>query len=218
MQTRIDHLVIGAKDLAQGIAYVKECLGIDIPYGGVHETMGTHNHLMQLGNNSFLEVIAINPDGEAIEHPRWYGLDDPFVRQQILVQPALLTWVVNTTDINAFLLDAKMSFGKSTLIRRDNLSWYFGLPNDGRLLSAGILPYVIEWQTNSHPSVNMADLGCRLLGLHIHHPYPSWLQTILQSIGAQNLVTIHGLPTNETPYLVTVIKTPNGIKELRSMG
>jgi hypothetical protein len=94
MQTQIDHLVVGAANLAQGVSYVKECLGVDIPYGGVHETMGTHNHLMQIGNNSFLEVIAINPAGDPVEHPRWYGLDDPFVRQQILVQPTLLTWVV----------------------------------------------------------------------------------------------------------------------------
>ena len=83
MQIRTDHLVIGAKDLAQGIDFVKDQLGIDIPYGGVHKTMGTHNHLMQLGNSSFLEVIAINPDGDPVGHPRWYGLDDPFVRQQI---------------------------------------------------------------------------------------------------------------------------------------
>lgn len=71
MQTRIDHLVIGAATLFQGVAYVKECLGVDIPYGGVHMTMGTHNHLMKLGDEIFLEVIAINPDIERIEHPRW---------------------------------------------------------------------------------------------------------------------------------------------------
>ena len=217
MQTRIDHLVIGARNLAQGISYVKDCLGVDIPYGGVHETMGTHNHLMQLGNNSFLEVIAINPAGDPVGQPRWYGLDDPFVRQQILVQPTLLTWVVNTTDINTFLLNAKMSFGKSTLIRRDNLSWYFGLPGDGRLLSSGILPYVIQWQTDTHPSTRMADPGCRIQDLHIHHPHPLWLNEILKSINANDLVTVHALTGNETPYLVAEIKTPTGVKELRSI-
>lgn len=54
MQTRIDHLVIGAADLTQGIDYVNECLGVDIPYGGAHEKMGTHNHLLQ----SVLESIG----------------------------------------------------------------------------------------------------------------------------------------------------------------
>ncbi len=218
MQTQIDHLVIGAADLAQGISYVKECLGVDIPYGGVHETMGTHNHLMQMGNNSFLEVIAINPVGDPVGHPRWYGLDDPFVRQQISAQPMLLTWVVNTTDINTFLLSASMSFGKSTLICRDNLSWYFGLPGDGRLLSSGILPYVIEWQTDTHPAINMADLGCRVQSLHIHHPHPSWVNKMIHAIDAQDLVMVHALPQHKTPYLEAIIKTPTGTKKLKSMG
>ncbi|NQU62711.1 MAG: VOC family protein [SAR324 cluster bacterium] len=36
MGTRIDHLVIGADNLEQGVSFVRELLGIDIPYGGVH--------------------------------------------------------------------------------------------------------------------------------------------------------------------------------------
>jgi len=81
MGTRIDHLVIGADNLEQGISFVRERLGIDIPYGGVHPQMGTHNHLVQLGNDIFLEVIAINPDMEPPNAPRWFGLDDPFIRR-----------------------------------------------------------------------------------------------------------------------------------------
>ena len=216
MQTRIDHLVIGADDLAQGIAYVKECLGVDMPYGGLHVKMGTHNHLMQLGDNVFLEVIAINPGTEPPENPRWYGLDDPFVRRQIKAQPALLTWVVNTKNIDEFLQQANFSFGKAELISRGNLSWYFGLPDDGRLLAGGMLPYVIEWQTDLHSSTNMADVGCRFQGLEIYHPHPSWLQSVLASICAEDHVKIYALPKNRAPYLVAYIDTPQGTKELRS--
>jgi len=56
----LDHLVIAASSLEQGVDYVRKMLGVDIPFGGVHSAMGTHNHLMQLGNSVFLEVIAIN--------------------------------------------------------------------------------------------------------------------------------------------------------------
>jgi ribosomal 30S subunit maturation factor RimM len=73
MQTRIDHLAIGASSLAQGVAYIKDLLGLDIPFGGVHSKMGTHNHLMQLGAHMFLEVIAINVDSEPPQKPRWFG-------------------------------------------------------------------------------------------------------------------------------------------------
>ncbi|MCG8365110.1 MAG: VOC family protein [Pseudanabaenales cyanobacterium] len=216
MQTRIDHLVIGAADLSQGIAYVKECLGVDTPYGGRHVNMGTHNHLMRLGDHIFLEVMAINPDVESPERPRWFGLDDPYVRWRIESQPALLTWVVNTKNIAALLQQARVSFGKAELMSRGDLSWYFGLPDDGGLLAGGMLPYVIEWRADSHSSTNMADRGCLFQGLEIYHAHPSWLQSVLASIGAAELVKIHALPKNRTPYLVASINTPKGTKELRS--
>ena len=216
MQTRIDHLVIGASDLKQGIDYVNECLGVDMPYGGVHEKMGSHNHLLQLGGNVFLEVIAINPDTEPPKNPRWYGLDDPYIRRQIKAQPTLLTWVVNTKNIEKLLQETIFALGKATLLSRGNLSWYFGLPDDGRLLAGGMVPYVIEWQTDLHPSTYMADVGCRLEGLEIYHSYPSWLQSVLEAIGAAGLVKIHPLPKNRPPYLVAHIHTSKGTKELRS--
>ena len=215
-QTRIDHLIIGAATLEQGAAFVEETLGVAIPYGGVHEKMGTHNRLMQLGGEVYLEVIAINPDGEPPEFPRWCGLDDPHVNRQLMKQPTLLAWVVNTKDIEKLLRQAVFSFGRSRPLSRGHLSWYFGLPDDGRLLAGGMLPYVIEWRTESHPSTNMADAGCRFRGLEIHHPYPSWLRSVLASIGAADLVGIHPLQKNRPPYLVAHIETPAGPKDLRS--
>lgn len=216
MQTGIDHIVIGAGSLKQGVDYVRDCFGVDIPYGGAHQKMGTHNHLMQLGDNVFLEVIAVNHEIEPPNRPRWYGLDDPFIQQQIKMQPKLLTWVVNTRNINALIRQANFSPGKAELIHRGELSWYFGLPGDGRLLAGGMLPYAIEWLTEKHPSAKMADLGCRLHRLEIYHPHPPWLQSALASIGALDLVKINALPKNKAPYLTASVGTPLGTKELRS--
>lgn len=77
MAVNLDHLVIGAETLEQGVAFVERELGMRIPVGGIHELTGTHNHLMRLGESLFLEVIAFNPTGKAPQQPRWYGLDDP---------------------------------------------------------------------------------------------------------------------------------------------
>ena len=216
MQTRIDHLIIGAANLEQGMNFVEEKLGVGIPFGGVHQKMGTHNLLMQLDNEVYLEVIAVNPDVEPPEHPRWCGLDDPYVSRQLMKQPTFLTWVINTNDIENLLRRAAFDFGKSMLLSRGNLSWHFGLPDDGRLLAGGMLPYVIEWRTDSHPSLNMVDAGCRFRGLEIHHPYPSWLRSVLESIGAAELVRIYPLQNYRSPYLVAHIETPAGPKDLRS--
>ena len=218
MQTKIDHLVIGASNLDQGVAYVREVLGVTMPLGGVHLQMGTHNHLMQLGKDVFLEIISINPDIAPPNSPRWFGLDDPIIRRQIEKQPVLLTWVVNTQNIIAFIQKAHISFGTPEMISRGELSWYFGIPDDGRLLAGGMAPYVIEWQTDRHPASKMADFGCRFKRLEIHHPYPEWIKSILISIDAADLVTIIALPKNEAPHLIATIDTPDGERQLRCYG
>ena len=217
MPTRIDHLVIGAGTLEQGVDYVREHLGVSMPFGGVHPKMGTHNHLMQLGNAIFLEVIAVNKDIDPPARPRWFGLDDAVIRLQIDKQPALLGWVVNTPNLKALIEQATFALGKAERISRGDLSWYFGLPEDGRLMAGGMLPYAIEWQTDHHPSAGMADLGCRLQRLEIHHPYPHWLHAALASIGAADLVPINAMDKNETPFMIATIDTPDGVKKLRSL-
>ncbi|MES9964219.1 MAG: VOC family protein [Candidatus Sedimenticola sp. 20ELBAFRAG] len=215
-QSKIDHIVIGASSLAEGVSYVKSMLGVDIPYGGEHIKLGTHNHLMQLGNETFLEVIAVNQQITSPARPRWYGLDDPYTRLCLERQPSLLTWVVNTGDINGLIQKATFSLGKSELISRGNLSWYFGLPEDGRLLGGGLLPYAIEWHTENHPSKSMTDLGCSIQSVEIFHPYPNWIKSALKSIDALSLVKINELAENETPYLSVKIGTPTGEVNLQS--
>lgn len=216
--TKLDHLVIGAKDLAQGVAYVKDMFGVEIPFGGVHEMMGTHNHLMRLGEGLFLEVIAANPHMASAVYPRWYALDDPYVRQQLEWSPSLLTWVVRTDDIHALLSRTDFSFGQPQKISRGDLTWYFGLPGDGRLLASGMLPYVMQWQTEGHPASAMPDLGCSLKQLEIHHPRTEWIGNILDSIQAAPFVRLEPLSETSQPYLSAHFETPQGVKTLRSCG
>ena len=216
MKTCFDHLVVGASSLQQGVDYIKECLGVDIPPGGTHPKMGTHNHLMQLGNHFFLEVIAINPHGEFPGKPRWFGLDDPFIKGQIEKRPQLLTWVVSTNNIKEFLARSTFSFGIAEPVNRGDLSWHFGIPDDGRLLAGGMVPYVIEWHTDVHPSECMGNVGCTLQSLEIYHPQPGWLESILSVIDSIHPVKFYSLPDGTSPYLVAHIQTPSGIKELSS--
>ena len=50
----LDHLAITARTLDEGVAWVREMLGIEMPPGGAHPRMGTHNRLMALGPSDFL--------------------------------------------------------------------------------------------------------------------------------------------------------------------
>lgn len=216
MSTAIDHLVVAAETLEQGVDYIQHTLGVDIPNGGVHPKMGTHNRLMQLGDALFLEVIAINPNAPTPKQPRWFGLDDVYIRRSLEDGPALLTWVVNTGNIKSLMQKTSFDFGRPEPISRGNLNWYFGLPDDGRLLAGGMLPYLIEWQTDQHPARNMEDRGCKLERLTLYHPYATWLKHLLESIDIAHQISIESLPETVTPYMLALIETPGGVKELRS--
>jgi len=216
MTTNIDHLVIGAASLEQGVAYVRDELGVDIPKGGEHPLMGTHNHVMQTGSNTFIEVIAINPDAPAPSRPRWFGLDDPAIQNGLKQQPRLITWVVNTSALNDLKESTSYDIGEVTPLSRGELNWLFAVPSDGRLLGAGMLPNIMQWQTASHPSQNMADLNCRIKKLTIHHPYPDWMIASLEQINAEKLVTVKALNDGSTAYLEVEIDTDNGSRLLSS--
>jgi hypothetical protein len=206
----LDHIVIAAQDLQQGVDYVRAQLGVEIPRGGKHQTMATHNHLMQLGNDAYLEVIAIDKDGQAPRHPRWFGLDSARMRAAIRQQPQLITWVMNTANLQQLAEQAGFDIGIPTELSRDSLSWQIALPEDGRLLGDGMLPYCIQWHSSPHPSQGMADTGCLLQELTIHHNRPRWLDDQLDAIDAGHLVQIEPLADSATPYLSATIYTPSG--------
>ena len=59
MNSRIDHIVIGATNLITGIKILETKLRAKFYPGGEHEIMGTHNNLLKLQSDIYLEVIKI---------------------------------------------------------------------------------------------------------------------------------------------------------------
>ena len=96
VELQIDHLVVSASRLADGVAYVEQKLGLRMLPGGKHPDMGTHNALLNLGE-TYLEVIAIDPEANAPDHPRWFNLDN------FTGPPRLTNWVARTDDLDAAL-------------------------------------------------------------------------------------------------------------------
>ena len=62
MYTRIDHIMIGVPDLAEGIEQYRK-LGFDIHAGGVHVGKGTHNAIA-FNEDDYIELIAIRDQAE----------------------------------------------------------------------------------------------------------------------------------------------------------
>ena len=120
---RLDHITVAANDLAEGVAYVEQALGIAPPAGGAHPLMGTHNHLLRLSETTFLEVVAPNPSAPAPDRPRWFALDDARTRAALASSPRLMTWVVSTSDIASALARIPQASGPAITVTRGNLEW-----------------------------------------------------------------------------------------------
>ncbi|MFT5112221.1 MAG: hypothetical protein ACI8P9_001545 [Parasphingorhabdus sp.] len=216
MTTQLDHLVIAAENLQEGIAYIRDQLGVDIPAGGKHLHMGTHNHVMQLGNGTYLEVISIDPDGATPPRPRWFDLDNPLMRERLQRGPALIHWVVNTPSFSNLPDFNPQVWGIPQLMQRDNLRWLFALPEDGHLPGAGLIPTVIEWQCQQ-PSTNMANRDCVLKELRLLHPQPQWLARHLKAIAADVIDSVEVTLVQAPHCSIEVgISTPSGLKVLSS--
>ena len=213
--TELDHITVAAHSLEQGRAYIQAALGIEMPPGGTHPRMGTHNHLLRLGEALFLEVIAIDQAAPAPPRPRWFQLDDPALQAELRITPRLLTWVVRTDHIAETFLACSRPLGAIEPMERGELRWLITFPHDGTLIDGGMMPSVIQWPAGAHPASRMRELGYSLEQLEAAHPDPASYRRDLASIGADRHLEIRAISPGSRPHLVAHIRTPDGVRTLR---
>ncbi len=175
MTCAIDHLVVAAHSLAQGVAWCEATLGITPGPGGRHVFMGTHNRLLCIASPAFplayLEILAIDHDAPAPCRPRWFGLDNLALQAQLRAAPRLLHGVVRTDQMEAqrlALCQLGLDPGEPLAAERDTpagrLAWRILVRADGEIACAGALPTLIQWQ-GRHPAVAMAPSPVALAGI-----------------------------------------------------
>lgn len=182
MPIRFDHLVVAARALDEGAAWVESRLGVPMGAGGRHEAMGTHNRLVSLGPGRFLEVIAIDPAAAPPGRPRWFELDDPAMRARLDQGPALITWVARADDIEAAIAAAAAGRPEVLDLARGEFRWSIGVPAEGGLALSGVSPTMIRWKTR-HPADVLPDSGCGLDRLVLRHPQATALVDRLRRAG-----------------------------------
>lgn len=205
----LDHITVVAKTLETGVSYVRDQLGIDVPMGGTHPAMGTHNCLMKIGKGEFLEIIAVHPDMAHPKRPRWFGLDRPLLQDAVLA-----TWVLGTNDIRAQTNPSYPEVGEATQLTRDSLEWLISVAPDGDLPMNGAFPTLVEWSRDlkEHPAEDMRDLRCSLASLTIKHPKIERVSKFLKDkLHDPRIHLEHGTSVE----LVADFQTPFGQRELR---
>ena len=205
--TAVDHLVVAGETLdTSGLGGV---LGVAPSGGGKHARMGTHNRLLRVGADAYLELIAIDPAGTRPERPRWFGLDDPAMLASLARGPRLVHWVVRvqSTALPALPFDV----GVWEPFQRGDLSWKLTVRGDGALPADGVVPSLICWGGTAHPSGRLPDAGVALEGLELEHPRASEVQRQLDLLE----LAVRCAP-GPSPRLTAHLRTTSGRRTLRS--
>lgn len=222
---QLDHLVIAARTLAEGVAWCEATLGVAPGPGGEHALFGTHNRLLRLAcaeaPHAYLEIIAINPQAtptRAAGLKRWFDLDDPALQAQLAEHgPQLVHWVASVPDMDAATADLRgLGIRPGTVIGASRptpaglLQWRISVRDDGQRLLGGALPALIQWG-DTHPANAMPDSGLTLRSLALSHPDAPQLQRALGALGLHTPAVAQG-----HAGLTALLDTPLGPRTLRS--
>ena len=227
MTAQVDHLVVGASSLEEGVDWCQRTLGITPGQGGEHPLMGTHNRLFSIATaqhpNAYFEIIAIDSRAACARQNglrRWFDLDDRVLAEQLKQSgPQLIHFVAGTPAVRpAMQALALLDIDRGELLEASRrtekglLSWQITVRNDGQRLLNGTLPTLIEWGS-AHPSAGMAASGVVLQSLTASQPDTKTIKDAYAAIDMQGVAVVQG-----PARLMAVLQTPRGLVTLASSG
>lgn len=221
----LDHLVILAASLAEGVAWCEATLGVTPGPGGEHPLMGTHNRLLRIATpdfpNAYFEIIAINPvanNDHMTMGKLWFDMENPDLTAKVARDgPQLIHWVARVSDVRAAVaLLAAQGIDRGEVIRASRatpaglLQWQITVRPDGQRLFNGCLPTLIQWG-DTHPAASMPQSGVTLQSFSLRHPDAAALRSACDSLGLAQTPITPG-----PPRLSARLQTPKGLVEIHS--
>ena len=227
MTAQVDHLVIAASTLADGVAWCESTLGITPGPGGEHPLMGTHNRLFSIATpqypTAYLEIIAINSGAACTRikgEKRWFDFDHELLQNSLKKDgPQLIHFVASSPSADvAIRALSQMGIDRGELIQASRmtaeglLSWKISVRADGQRLLNGTLPTLIEWG-DVHPTHHMPASGVTLQSLAASLPNTDKLRSAYTAIHLQGVGVTQGQPN-----LIAALQTQHGLVTLESKG
>jgi Glyoxalase-like domain len=154
----LDHLIVGSRDLEEGIARVEKLSGFRAEPSGSHLGRGTRNALLDLGHHSYLEILAPDPAQPQLQ---WHK------EIATLTEPQLIGFALRQKDLDEFahilrergVACVGPTAGSRTRPGGQTYHWQTVVLADDL---HGNLPFFIEWAADSaHPSADAPE-GCEL--------------------------------------------------------
>ena len=213
---KLDHIVFGARSLEEGTNFIEKKLDIKLSEVGYHDFMGTHNRVVKVDKDIYLEVIAIDPSSKSPNENRWFNLDNPILQKKLEYSPQMIGYVIETKDkeiLKHFCAPIKAS--------RGNYKWNFAMPSlesnlfNKELIENGIIPSLINWKSNK-PVYEMKNnqLSLKKIEIEILDNQMQY-KKIIESIGIIEKLTftikkdVVGKNNNAQPIIKALIKDKN---------
>ncbi|MEL7161553.1 MAG: VOC family protein [Bacteroidota bacterium] len=202
----IDHLVYLVHDLEGRAAQIGAALGVSFTTGGRHLDRGTRNSLLRLGDRTYLELLAVDPNNTDIKPPRWMGIDLlPPNSQGKLSRWALHAGAEIGPSARALAEVApaagEVQPGSRALPAGGTLRWQLTNPLSEPLVRS--LPFLLDWQGGITPPEMLPDVGCSLRELRVTTPHTKIVRSLAEA--DDPLVLLRG-----EAALAAVIDGPGG--------
>ena len=201
-----DHFAFACQNLEEGVAHVESLTGVRAAPGGPHPGIGTHNALLSLGSDVYLEIIAVDPSQADPSGARPFGIDDH-------PDPRLAAFAIHPGDGESIDVVAEKIRNHGTdpgpivamsRVKPDGEEISWRLTRSSRL---GLVPFVIDWGQTPNPAT-ITPKGCSLIEVRGTHPQPDQITSLHQQLG----LSVH---VSEGPSSVEIIlETPNGMVSL----
>jgi glyoxalase-like protein len=156
--------------------------------------------------------VALDPEADAPDRPRWFGLDDQAkVRCDWDEGRRLRGWVARTDTIDAIIAGRGDIFGEKVSLPTVNASFDFAIPNDGSLPLDGAAPSIIDRRGKPRSMATIVDLGARLRSFTLEHPDPAAVEALYRALAVDQPPEIRR--GSKLRYRAQ-IETPAGPREL----
>lgn len=204
----LDHLMWEELTLEAGETRFAEATGIKPTFGGKHSHSGTHNSLLSLGYEVYLEIISLDP-----EHPR---TAETLRSAPPDFAPKLIAFGVKATDLDyveRLVAKSGLEVAQRHDITRQSFSgevWRWETLVVGGHTFENCLPFFTQSSNALHTS-ETSPKGCELLEFLVCHPE---YKTLLRLYEEMEI----GVPViqAEHPHLRAILQTPKGLVELSS--
>lgn len=202
---KIDHIVYTVTNLEAAITDLEARLGVKPIIGGQHDTQGTKNALINLNDGAYLEILAADNANTNIPPPRWMGVD-------VLTRPRITRWALKSDDLTTdskTLREHDPTLGQAKAGSRQRpdgsmLRWELILPTS--VPEVDVRPFMVDWsESDIHPHDAMPNMGCSIVELHLRHPEPERIQSVLRELGVELAVR-----EGEEPDIALVLRCPAG--------